>query len=567
MQQVQLLALGLIILGCGSMTLRSLSLSSADHQHDFRLATPVQLLGGHIRRVTMSPQAQAKEKQEEEDDGGRPEPQHDVGEEEGAATRPMTPPPPPPPPTIAWHRATARSSSPTPLLPPSPPPPPARGSQASPPPVPFHWSRPSSGSMCHRERDLGLIDALQSSVRTFCDHSSSDTSSNSATRVSILEAPGGLRASLWRDVVLDLSRARARSPIQSLAQDGGGHDPRFRLDSVQLYCACDELAAFAATQPRPLRLWDPTLAYPPSSAAEREPAMTLCTGNNTQRPQALLSVSPVNSSDVLVLREPTLLMARRDDHNPFFQVSSALNAWILLRALQWRTTDVRVVQLDGGYASPVDALAQRLLSPRFAMLGASELMGKRLHLAGDVLLPPFESSGPMMQHLNDHEPCQQSELFLEFRREALAALGANVSATSDSPVMVTVISRRHYGGRIVHRRWRNEDEILDQAATAVRERDATDCLSKRRLCRAAARAADAAHARQRRRHRNARRWARERALDAARDARGRDLSTTPSALGVPQFVSVHRLRVARVPWRRRPHCRRFTRRQCVRQAH
>ncbi|KAJ0395481.1 hypothetical protein P43SY_004744 [Pythium insidiosum] len=70
--------------------------------------------------------------------------------------------------------------------------------------------------MCYRERDLGLIDALQSY-------------SNSVTRL--------------------------------LAQDGGGHDPRFRLDSVLLFCACGELPA---TQPRPVRLCDPTLAYPPS---------------------------------------------------------------------------------------------------------------------------------------------------------------------------------------------------------------------------------------------------------------------------------------------------------------
>ncbi|KAJ0406742.1 hypothetical protein P43SY_004567 [Pythium insidiosum] len=459
MLQVQVLALLLIIMGCATVTLRGLSIASWDEPRS--IVTPVQLLGGRIRRETMPPSGDTKREangEQDTDERGLPEPQADVGQKEQSAPTPgpdsttptptnPSPSPTTPPPTVSWQRATVRTSSPTPPA-----------TRASPSRSRGPALAPAAWSQCYRERDLGLIHMLQSSMQSFCQRpAEAAQDGGSSTAVSIVEVPGGLRASVWRDVVLDLSVVRIQSPIESLAQDGGGHDPRFRLDSAQIYCDCDELAAFAATKPRPLRLWDPTFAYP--SRQRTEPAMATCAGNNTRRPATLLAQS---DPDVLVIREKTLLMARRDDHNPFFQVSSALNAWIMLHALQWRRDEVRVVLFDGGYTSPVDTLAQRLLSPQFPLLGAQDLMGKRVHLAGDALLPPFESSGPMMQHLNDNEPCHHSELFTTFRREALEAVGANTSTDADAerPVTVTIISRRHYAGRTVHRRWRNEDEVV-----------------------------------------------------------------------------------------------------------
>lgn len=175
-----------------------------------------------------------------------------------------------------------------------------------------------------------------------------------------------------------------------------------------------------------------------------------------------------DGNETVVFENPVVLISRRDDHNPFFQISYALNSWVMLQALGWDLTKTQVIHLDGGYPSPIDALHQGLLAPNNELIEASTLMGKRVHFRGDVLLAPYELSGPMMQHLNDNEPCFDSELLKTFRAQSLLSLGITpevertIGVTTIRPMIVTVITRRPYGGRVLQRVWVNEDEVMDK---------------------------------------------------------------------------------------------------------
>ncbi|CAH0485368.1 unnamed protein product [Peronospora farinosa] len=171
-------------------------------------------------------------------------------------------------------------------------------------------------------------------------------------------------------------------------------------------------------------------------------------------------------NETVVFEDPVVLIARRDDHNPFFQIAAAFNVWIMFKALNWDITKTRVIHLDAGYPTPIDTLHKALLGPNHEIVDGATLMGKRVHFRGSVLLAPYENTGPMMQHLTDHEPCHESELIKTFRAESLQALNITpdiereLGVTKIRSLMVTVISRRPYGGRIMHRVWENEDEVI-----------------------------------------------------------------------------------------------------------
>lgn len=170
-------------------------------------------------------------------------------------------------------------------------------------------------------------------------------------------------------------------------------------------------------------------------------------------------------ANTLHIHDPVVLIARRDDHNPFFQVSSALNAWIMAKALGWDLSRTRVVHLDAGYPTSVDELHEKLLSSGSRpVIRGQELVGKTVHFHSSVLIAPPENTGPMMQHLDDEELCRRSQLFLDFRTLALETMGVSESQVTPvaAPMVVTIISRRHYDGRKLQRIWVNEDAILSR---------------------------------------------------------------------------------------------------------
>ncbi|POM61111.1 hypothetical protein PHPALM_29924 [Phytophthora palmivora] len=173
-----------------------------------------------------------------------------------------------------------------------------------------------------------------------------------------------------------------------------------------------------------------------------------------------------DNNETVIFEDPVVLIARKDDHNPFFQISYALNSWIMLKALNWDITKTRVIHLDDGYPSPIDALHQGLLAPNHEIIEGATLKNKRVHFRGEVLVAPFELSGPMMQHLDNEEPCFESELMKSFRAQSLLTLNVTpevereLGVATIRPMIVTVITRRPYGGRKLQRMWVNEDEVM-----------------------------------------------------------------------------------------------------------
>lgn len=328
--------------------------------------------------------------------------------------------------------------------------------------------------ICYQQRDRGLIDVLRASALTFCGNGSVDD--DSKTKVTLFNAPGNFRATLFSSLAMDFRHAKVSRSIANLAQDGGDHDPRFELNPDLIQCSCPELATYGSArvraitegnhphrttyEPDPLRLWHPALDKVPD---RRDDLSTLCLRTRTQLRHSQTN-DAVPDSSALEIDNRVILIARKDDHNPFFQVSSAFNAWILMQTLDWDPRTTQVVQMDVGFPTPMDSLHHELLAPNRPMIFGKELKGKHVLFKSQVLLPPFESDGPMMQDLNNNCKCFDSSLFQEFRRASLQALNAsaNASIANDGSVLVTVISRRPYSGRTVQRMWLNEYEVLQK---------------------------------------------------------------------------------------------------------
>lgn len=345
--------------------------------------------------------------------------------------------------------------------------------------TPHNYTNTDVQNKCYKQRDVGIIPAVRKAAKQFCVNGGWDSekqqpvSSNKATKVSMFRVGGDIKSATFQNLMLDFIGVKINAPIANMTQDGGKHDPRFNFNPKLINCACDELAAYFRGLPndkerKKEQIWQPSLMSIPDKGF---PLSTTCTTEKPSKSAWDFVKNPTQAPDAnetVVFENPVILIARRDDHNPFFQISYALNSWIMLQALDWDITKTQVIHFDGGYPSPIDALHQGLLSPNNAIIDGSTLMGKRVHFRGDVLLAPYELSGPMMQHLNDAEPCFDSELFRTFRSQALLTLGITseverqIGVTAVRPMIVTVITRRPYGGRELQRVWLNEDEIMDK---------------------------------------------------------------------------------------------------------
>ncbi|KAF1793175.1 Glycosyltransferase AER61, uncharacterized [Phytophthora cactorum] len=315
--------------------------------------------------------------------------------------------------------------------------------------APHDYSSVETKNKCYAQRDVGIIAAVQQAARHFCADGGWDSekqapvSPEKATKVSMFRVGGGIRSATFQNLMLDLVGVGIHAPIKSMAEDGGKHDPRFNFNNRLVNCAS-------------------IIDVP---AGEGIPMSTICSPRkpeNTKRSEWDFVKNPLQAPDnneTVVFEDPVVIIARRDDHNPFFQISYALNSWIMLQALGWDVTKTHVIHLDGGYPSPIDALHQGLLAPNHEL-------STRVHFRGDVMVAPFELSGPMMQHLDNEEPCFESELMKTFRAQSLLTLNMTpemereLGVTTVRPMVVTVITRRPYGGRTLQRMWVNEDEVM-----------------------------------------------------------------------------------------------------------
>ncbi|KAF1793547.1 Glycosyltransferase AER61, uncharacterized [Phytophthora cactorum] len=325
--------------------------------------------------------------------------------------------------------------------------------------APHDYSSVETKNKCYAQRDVGIIAAVQQAARHFCADGGWDSekqapvSPEKATKVSI---------ATFQNLMLDLVGVGIHATIKSMAEDGGKHDPRFNFNNRLVNCACDELADHFRKLPgdkerKADQIWQPSLMSLPG---EGIPMSTICSPRkpeNTKRSEWDFVKNPLQAPDnneTVVFEDPVVLIARRDDHNPFFQISYALNSWIMLQALGWDVTKTHVIHLDGGYPSPIDALHQGLLAPNHEIIDGATLIGKRVHFRGDVM------------HLDNEEPCFESELMKTFRAQSLLTLNMTpemereLGVTTVRPMVVTVITRRPYGGRTLQRMWVNEDEVM-----------------------------------------------------------------------------------------------------------
>lgn len=307
---------------------------------------------------------------------------------------------------------------------------------------------------CYQQRDLGLIDSLRKSTVEMGSTGSTAT---------LLKAPRRFKASLFAQLSLDLTKAEA----QSLNISSANYDPRFVYQSDMIHCSVPELAQYALTQNHtdknkttnvetvviePLRLWDSVLT---NVAGPKDPASTLC--NST----ALSSKADVT------IDKRTILIARQYTQNSYYRLTSALNAWVLMRTLNWTASEVQVVHLDEAVEMPIDTLHQELLSPKHAILTGSQLKGKRVAFSSQVMVPPIQSVGPMMQDLDkDNYACPGSVLIQQFRQASMQAL--NVDANMDrkpstGPIVVTFVTRAgtNSSENPATGIWRNEAEVVE----------------------------------------------------------------------------------------------------------
>ncbi|CAI5711608.1 unnamed protein product [Peronospora destructor] len=343
--------------------------------------------------------------------------------------------------------------------------------------TPDGYDDTKSQIMCNVTRDMGMISALRQTANEFCLDGGWDrekeapVSRQKATKVSLYRVDGAIKSATFQNLMLDLVNVAIHRPIKTMADDGGDHDPRFVFNMRLINCVCDELADYFGNLPRLRKskteqIWFETFMGLPRN---QYPRSTICSPT-TKRSEWDFVTNPIKGPDanetVVVFEDPVVLIARKDDHNPFFQVAAALDSWIMLKALKWDITKTRVIYLDAGYPMSISTLHKALLAPNHEIIDGTTLMGKRVHFRGNVLLVPLESRGPMMQHLNDEEPCYESKLIKTFRTESLQALNITpefereLGVTKIRPIMVTIISRRPYGGRSMRRIWENEDEVL-----------------------------------------------------------------------------------------------------------
>lgn len=314
-------------------------------------------------------------------------------------------------------------------------------------------------TLCYQQRDLGLIDSLRKSTLEM---------GSSSASVTLLKAPRRIKASLFTQLSLDLTKAQA----QSVNSSSAAYDPRFVYQSDMIHCSVPELAQYALTQNHtvknstnnvetvviePLRLWDSVLA---NVTGPDDPNSTLCK-----------STALASKADVTIHKR-SIIIARQHTHNSYHRLTSALNAWVLMRTLNWIASEVQVVHLDEAGEMPIDTLHQYLLSPKHAILTGKQLKGKRVAFSSQVMVPPVQSEGPLMQDLDkDNYACSGSVLIQQFRQASMQAL--NVDANMDrkpgtGPIVVTFITRAATkpNETPVTGVWRNEAEVVETLRAA-----------------------------------------------------------------------------------------------------
>lgn len=287
---------------------------------------------------------------------------------------------------------------------------------------------------CFDSVDYGLEKELQRSKVRECEGRHSITTYN-FTHDSFLmnkkyKQPTAFRSSLWKSIQIDFNGMQIEKSIVSLKQDGMGHDPRYRMSPDRIVCHCHSLNKTGREMFN-------------SFHARLDDMVFQCKGKRNV------------SEDII--HGNVIALSRKDDHNPFFQISLTLNSWIMMRVLKWKPSNTKLLYFDHGLPSPSDEFQNRLLSDEMGYY-APRMEGRVVEFES-LLFAPFETTGPLMTHLNDEQLCMESRLVQDFKQYAFKRYNI-VPMVKHATKVITIISRRNYVGRAIGRRWMNEKEIM-----------------------------------------------------------------------------------------------------------
>lgn len=129
----------------------------------------------------------------------------------------------------------------------------------------------------------------------------------------------------------------------------------------------------------------------------------------------------------------TLLVPRKDDHNPFFMLNLLLSLWVMNT-----TADTQILFLDDAGPSATDSAFQRLVTPGIPLLYADEFVGE-------------EGGGNW---------CFEQGLWtVPFASSLSSAFSVPPPATRPG-LRITFIGRRNYNKRQLQRVWKQEAETV-----------------------------------------------------------------------------------------------------------
>ncbi len=209
-----------------------------------------------------------------------------------------------------------------------------------------------------------------------------------------------------QDLTVRFDNPTFKSPMNMISEDGGKHDPRMKVE----YDYCENISPFFKK--------------------------TTIHGNT--------------------MPGTTLLIFRKDDHNPFFMLSLLINAlWVKQR----HSIEIdRVVFLGEGIPQKIDDMFEKSLGK---IVYTKDL--NNAHFKNAWVLPN-EYTGPLMSHLNDRDvSCVSSTVPITVNK----LLSLYVRTPQEN--LITIISRQNYNNRKLQRVMKNEQELA-KALPGVVER-------------------------------------------------------------------------------------------------
>jgi len=293
---------------------------------------------------------------------------------------------------------------------------------------------------CRNEVDMGILEQLRMSRRQYCINEYNQIDLFHYENPHYLEdrpgRPTAFNAAVFQSVQLNLHDIKIEHQITSVKQDGIQHDPRFKFLPKHLQCTC--------------------MKFSPKSGAVLFNQLPRSTRSNMY---SCFQSDKQRETPDLIEHRNIIAIIRKDDHNPFFQIASAFNAWIMMRVLDWSYSETQVLLFDAGLTTATEEFHQRVLSD-YPLIYGENLLNKYVRFR-HLMIAPFETTGPLMSRLNDEQPCRESVLLESFKTHVLERFGLQDDLRSMHPT-ITIISRRDYEGRNVARKWQNEKEAMEE---------------------------------------------------------------------------------------------------------